>query len=265
MTAPWSPREKVGLKVWLAAGAVFAAPEIWASVDSDLPIPTLSGTVGHLERRWEIASLFVILVLVNALLHAVRIGSAIVSNRAEIRVAARVGAAIAPPAAPGMPVTVPVNANKHVVIEEGRSTRTSTPVYLGLDFTVAYFVFTLALVAAGFLIPLLIHSGHATDAEKQLSGEFGYGAMGVTFFLIPSVLAHFDKLVPFPSLFGTVIAIEQRAQIAAVVVAGCLAFLGLHLALYPYPSIISWFVNLEHLHNYCVNHAGELICQTNKK
>ncbi len=263
MTPPWTPREKIGLKVWLVAGGVFAAPEIWASVDSDLPIPTLSGTVGHLERRWEIASLFVILVLVNALLHAVRIGSATVSNRAEIRVAARVGVAIAPP--PGTPVTVPVNANKHIVIDDGRSTRTSTPAYLGSGFMVAYFVFTLALVAAGFLIPLLIHSGHATDAEKQLSGELGYGAMGVTFFLIPSVLAHFDKLVAFPSLFGTVLAIEQRAQIAAVVVAGCMAFLALHLALYPYPSIISWFVNLEHLHNYCVNHAGELICQGNRK
>ena len=264
MTGPWTQREKIGLKVWLVAGAVFAAPEIWASVDSDLPIPTLSGTVGHLERRWEIASLFVILVLVNALLHAVRIGSAIVSNRAEVRVAARLGAAIAPPP-PGTAVTVPVNANKHVVIDEGRSTRTSTPVYLGSGFTVAYFVFTLVLVAAGFLIPLLTHHGHATDAEKQLSGEFGYGAMGVAFFLIPSVLAHFDKLVAFPSLFGTVLAIEQRAQIAAVFVAGCLTFLALHLALYPYPSIISWFVNLEHLHNYCVNHASELICQTNRK
>ena len=66
-------------------------------------------------------------------------------------------------------------------------------------------------------------------------------------------------------LFGTVLAIEQRAQIVAVVVAGCLVFLSLHLAFYPYPSIIPWFVNLEHVHNYCVQHAGQLICQANKK
>jgi hypothetical protein len=30
-----------------------------------------------------------------------------------------------------------------------------------------------------------------------------------------------------------------------------MTFLLLHLVLYPYPSIISWFPDLKNLHNYC--------------
>src|SRR2546423_14300388 len=87
LTAPWFPRERIGYVVWAVAGAVFAVPEIWASRDGTLPFPTLSGTVGHLERRWEIVSLIVIVVIANALLHAVRIGSAGIARRAEEGVA----------------------------------------------------------------------------------------------------------------------------------------------------------------------------------
>ena len=261
--------EATGYGVWLVAGAVFAVPEIWASRDSDLPIPTLSGTVGHLERRWEIVSLFVILVIVNALLHGVRVGGAVIARRVEERAAQlehsrlRQGTAVAPPAAPSG--LVRVTDHKLVAVEAGRVTSKPYTTYMSWRAGLAYFVFTLALVAAGFLVPLWVHGGNATDAEKQLSGEFGYGAMGVAFFLVPGLLAYFGRLVLFPALFRTVLNLEQRAQIVAVIVAGCMTFLMLHLVLYPYPSIIPWFVDLEHLHNHCVKHATELICNAPKK
>jgi hypothetical protein len=70
----------------LVGGALFAVPEIWASVDSDLPIPTLSGTVGHLERRWEIISLLVIIVMVNVLLHVARVGAALLARQAGVAI-----------------------------------------------------------------------------------------------------------------------------------------------------------------------------------
>jgi hypothetical protein len=258
--------EATGYGVWLVAGAVFAVPEIWASRDSDLPIPTLSGTVGHLERRWEIVSLFVILVIVNALLHGVRVGGAVIARRVEERQLehSRLGEETA--GTPGPPAELVQVANhKLVAVDAGRVTSRPYTTYMTWRAALAYFVFTLALVAAGFLVPLWVHGGNATDAEKQLSGEFGYGAMGVAFFLIPGLLAYAGRLVLFPSLFRTVLNLEQRAQIVAVIVAGCMTFLMLHLVLYPYPSIIPWFVDLEHLHSHCVQHATELICNAPKK
>ena len=163
----------------------------------------------------------------------------------------------------GTAATIPLSRGRHVAVTEGRVTRTATPVYPG--WWVLYLPFTLIAVALGFLVPLWIHSWHASDAEKQLSGEFGYGAMALTFFLIPGLLAYLGVLVPFPSLFQAVINLEQRAQIVAVVVAGSMTFLMLHLVFYPYPSIIPWFQNLEHLHNYCAQHADQLLCHAPKK
>jgi hypothetical protein len=113
-----------GCYVWLVAGASFAVPEIWASADSGLPFPTLSGTVGHLERRCEIVSLVVIVVIVYAPMHAIRVGVAVIGSR------------------PGPP---------HV--RQGRITRTATP---SVSFAVwlAYFPVAIVTVAAGFLVPL---------------------------------------------------------------------------------------------------------------
>src|SRR5438477_10594905 len=99
-----------GYIVWAIAGAMFAVPEVWAASDGDLPFPTLSGTVGHLERRWEIASLVVIVVIANALLHAVRVG--IAERRAG--------------AERGDTDTVPFGGRKHVAVEQGRLTGTAS-------------------------------------------------------------------------------------------------------------------------------------------
>jgi hypothetical protein len=44
-----------------------------------------------------------------------------------------------------------------------------------------------------------------------------------------------------------------------------MAFLALHLVLYPYPSIIPWFQNLERLHDYCAQHPLAEICKSVKK
>ena len=248
MNPRWSVEAR-GYLVWVLAGAVFAVPEIWASADSDLPFPTLSGTVGHLERRWEVVSLVVIVVIANALLHGVRIGAAILSRCDQEDEAD--GTA-----------TFHLSGRRHVAITQGRVTLTSAPTVLST--WVMYGVVTLSAVALGFVIPLWVHGWTASDAEKQLAGEFGYGAMGIMFFAIPTLLSWRGVLVPFPSLFQTVLNLERRVPPFAVAVAGCMTFLMLHLVLYPYPSIIPWFQNLEHLHNYCVQQAGQLICHATK-
>jgi hypothetical protein len=260
--------EKRGYVVWLIGGAIFAVPEISASKDSDLPFPTLSGTVGHLERRWEIISLFVILIIVNALMHGVRLAAAIVARRAESQEAKRAGAPTEQFALSGgdlATVPLPLSYGKHIAIEHGRVIRTAEPTYPPNWWWAPSIVITVTAVALGFVIPLWVHGWHASDAEKQLAGEFGYGAMALTFFLIPGLLAYFRAiLVPFPGLFQAVLNLEARISIFAVAVAGCMTFLMLHLVLYPYPSLIPWFPNLEHLHNYCVQHGDELICTATK-
>jgi hypothetical protein len=235
-----------GYIVWGIAGAIFAVPEIWASADSDLSFPTLSGTVGHLERRFELASLAVIVVIANALLHAVRVG--IAERRAGDE--------------RGDTDTVAYGGTKHVAVEQGRVTRTASPAYPA--WWLLYFPVTLGAIVLGFLVPLLVHGGHATDAEKQLSGEFGYGAMGLMFFVIPTILAWGGVLVPFPGLFRSVLDLERLFPPLAVAVAGCMTFLMLHLVLYPYPSIIPWFQDVKNLHDYCSDHLAAAVCQSKK-
>ena len=250
-------REIVGYIVWSVALIVFAVPELWASKDSDLPFPTLSGTIGHLERRWDWSAIFVVFAIVYALIHAVRVGAAVVTHRRERRAADEQGETASPPVS-GRATTVKVDTRNHVVVDEGRVTLDPTPVYMGWF---GYFVFAGLIVVAGFLIPLAVYDWNISDAEKQLSGEAGYGAIGLAFFLIPALLAYKPgRLVPFPTIFRSFLDLEQRAQILAVVVAAGLTFLMLHLVFYPYPSVIPWFVDLEHLHNHCARQAGELVC-----
>jgi hypothetical protein len=251
-----------GYLVWTIGGAIFAVPEIWASRDSTLPFPTLSGTIGHLERRWEIVSLLVIIVIANALLHAVRLGFAAAAQLAEARA---VEAAGETPAAPSPTSTVPLRGGRYLALAQGRVTRTRTPKVVS-DWTwYLYAAVALGLIATGFLLPLAVHHGHSSPAERQLAGEFGYGAMALTFFLIPTLVAwRPGVLLPYPGLFQTVVNLEARLPIVAVVVAGCMTFLMLHLVFYPYPSIIPWFPNLENLHNYCLVHPHAQVCLPNK-
>lgn len=239
----WPKHELVGYAVWLVAGGSFAVPELWAALDSNLGFPTLSGTVGHLERRYEAFALPVVIIIVYAVLNSVRIGLPMI-------------------AAPS-PGVVEIKPGRHLDVAEGRVTSTATSAALKWwPFGVLYSLFTAIVLAAGFVIPWGIHDWHASDAEKQLGGEIGYGLMGIMFFVIPAIFARFNRLVPFPGLFATMLKLEARSSWVAVIVAGSMTFLMLHLAFYPYPSIIPWFVDLEDVHDMnCVQHFNELICR----
>jgi hypothetical protein len=60
-----------GHAVWAAVGVVIAVPEIWAAAAKP-PWPTISGTVGHLEARWNVVAVIVVAVLVLVAANAVR-------------------------------------------------------------------------------------------------------------------------------------------------------------------------------------------------
>src|SRR5436190_2529152 len=67
-----SAREARGYAVWLTAGVVVAIPELWAVFTNDVPWPTISGTIGHLEYEWSGTAVIVVVVLVFSALLTVR-------------------------------------------------------------------------------------------------------------------------------------------------------------------------------------------------
>jgi len=67
-----TPPVRRGYGLWLTVGAVIAIPEIWAAVARP-PWPTISGTVGHLELRWNFVAVIVVAVLVIVAAQAIRI------------------------------------------------------------------------------------------------------------------------------------------------------------------------------------------------
>jgi hypothetical protein len=67
-----TPPVRRGYGLWLTVGVVIAIPEIWAAVARP-PWPTMSGTVGHLELRWNFVAVIVVAVLVIVAAQAIRI------------------------------------------------------------------------------------------------------------------------------------------------------------------------------------------------
>jgi hypothetical protein len=61
---PTAPRERQGYIVWVPTAIAIAATEIAGAVDPDnIPWPTISHTVGHLEDRWHILALVVVALI----------------------------------------------------------------------------------------------------------------------------------------------------------------------------------------------------------
>jgi hypothetical protein len=115
-------REALGYLVWGAGLLVFAVPEIWAAADGHKPWPTLSDTVGTLERQHDWAAILVVAVLVFGAMHAVRV---------------KFGAQLAPLTPPGQATAATGEARPHnprrelLCTADGRLTRAEELDYLG--------------------------------------------------------------------------------------------------------------------------------------
>jgi hypothetical protein len=220
-------REAWGYAVWLIMGAVIAIPEVWAAAGGHVswiskpPWPTISGTVGHLEKRWSPVAVLVVLVIVVPTAHFLR------RAWASKAVAAEAVGQVA------RPTVEFVQADGRILgsTEGGRFTKkpedTSSEVPALLYFSVAA-----AVVAIGLIV-----------SEVLSENEWGrayviYGAIATFWVAIPSVLAYwYSTDVPFPTLFSTVADLERRLHFVALVLLGLLVVLLLHLALYPWPDI----------------------------
>lgn len=199
-----------GYIVWTLTGVVIAVPEIWAAVVGESGVwPTISGTVGYLEYWHDWVALIVVAVLVWAAFHAVRYRRA---------------------GKPGH-----ITSAGRFTLRSGDSQR------LRIDLTVAYYLLALASVIA---FPLWVSSARPDD--KYLLGETLYGLIAIFGVIVPAVVALFFKRdVPFATLFKTVQHLESKAREVALLFVAGIAILLVHLAFYPWPSVIR---DLQNLH-----------------
>jgi hypothetical protein len=229
-------REAFGYVVWGAALLVFAVPELWAALDGHKPWPTLSDTVGTIERNHDWSAIAVVAVLVFGVIHAVRV--TISAEQAPVPPPTAATASRAPPR--------PHNPQRRLLAtRDGRLTRAEELAYMGWW---KYFLVAAVVIASGYAVPRAVDPGN-----KQLIGESLYGAIALMLFVVPGWLAYrLGRFVPFPTLFQSFQDIEARAKWLAVVIAAGLTVLMIHLVFYPWTSILP---DLQHLHSYCNHHA----------
>ena len=201
-----TPPIRRGYGLWAAVGAVIAIPEIWAAVARP-PWPTISGTVGHLELRWNFVAVLVVAVLVIVAANAVRVpmtDTGKVVQQADGRVLGRT--------------------------ESGRLT-----LYPDRDVELpafAYLALALACVVAGSFIAA------ALSDNKWILGYVIYGLIAVFCILIPSILALTPaRNAPFAGAFATLADLQGRLHFVAVVLLAGLVILLIHLAFYPWPDV----------------------------
>jgi hypothetical protein len=88
--------------------------------------------------------------------------------------------------------------------------------------------------------------------DRYRLGEVMYGLIALFWMVIPAAYAYFGgKDVPFPTLFATIQALEQRVRVVAIVFAAGITVLLIHLALYPWPGVIP---DLQDLHTSYAHH-----------
>jgi hypothetical protein len=207
---PQNRREEAGYLVWGLTGAVIAIPELVAAADSKhVPWPTISGTIGYLEYWHTWIAVIVIGVLVWAVFHSVKYSSGVSGGKRT----------------PGGRIT--------------SGTASLTPIRTALSLL--YYVVGIGCTIAG---PLIVRSVRPHD--KYLLGEVLYASIAFFGLIIPGIIALiFRHDVPFPTLFWTIQKLEDRLRPLAIVIAAGITILLIHLALYPWPSVIP---DLQDLH-----------------
>jgi hypothetical protein len=200
------PSVRRGYGLWLTVGAVIAVPEIWAAAAKP-PWPTISGTVGHLETRWNFVAVIVVAVLVFVAAHALR---------------------------------MPVSEEGPLVRQKDGRALGRTP---GGRFTlypdqdaelpaVVYVVGAVGSVIGGSLIAA------GLSDNKWILGYVIYGLIAVSCVIIPSILALSPAPdAPFAGVFPTIADLQRRMHFVAIVLLAGLVILLIHLAFYPWPDV----------------------------
>jgi hypothetical protein len=201
-----TPPIRHGFGLWLAVGAVIAIPEIWAAAARP-PWPTISGTVGHLETRWNFVAVIVVAVLAIVAAHAIRIP--ITETGALVRQADGRALGRTP--------------DGRLTLYPEVAAELSTFGYLGV---------ALVCVIGGSFI------ASALSDNKWILGYVIYGLIAIFFIFVPSILALTPaRNAPFAGVFATLADLQRRLHFVAVVLLAGLVILLIHLAFYPWPDV----------------------------
>jgi len=198
-------REVWGYIVWGVVLAVILIPEIWAAATAQKVWPTISGTVGHLEYRWDWIGL---LVVGTAVWVAVSVASYPVGPR---HVLLREETAAQHRTACG-----------RATVREDEGVLPIVLVFVGA-----------ALVALASVLTAVLD-----PSDEFALGYVLYGTIALFCVGVPSVVAYvWARDVPFPTFFRTLANLERRAGYVSVLVLAGLGILVFHLALYPWPNV----------------------------
>lgn len=237
-------RRRFGYLVWLVALAFFFVPEALAAsgtVARHLPFTTLSGMVGHLEYLQPAVEIAVTALIIAALASILRVppkqtsGSWTEERRGN-----------EPHRTAGGRITF--KESDHAKRAAGDFDDGETPLWFALFSLVTALAIAAGTIAARKWWPdPAPHSGEANALFHP--GYVLYGSIGLLCFVVPSLYAFVaGKDAPFPTLFRTYAnALEwlrgrheggrSLAWIVSLVVVWGLAFLLIHLTLYPFPNI----------------------------
>jgi hypothetical protein len=199
------PREWWGYAVWGFVGALIAVSELWAAAGNPW-WPTISATVGHLERLWSPVKIIVVALIAAG---AVQV---LTNPPFRANYEQRPGRAL------------------RRRTENGRLTKSWANNQEMLPLAAGYFpaaVIAVAAAAAGAAI---------LGGDKFVVGYVLYGVMAIAFLIIPNVLAFFcAREVPFPTLLRTLEDLDSRLHSAVLIIVAGLVVLVIHLVAYPWP------------------------------
>ena len=169
-----------------------------ASVKNAFPWPTISSTVGHLEKRWDWVAVIVVGLITVVAFHAI--------------------------------------AYRNQQRERGRAYRRAGPdpglKPDGEDISWYNGLLVACIGVAAIVLAIVF------DASKFQLGYVIYGVIGFFGIVLPSILAFSaNRLVGFPTLFFTIDKLRHRLHSVAVVLVAGLTILAVHLAFYPWPDI----------------------------
>ena len=215
---PVGPLERRGYGFWGPVVALVLLIELLAalskSVKNAFPWPTISSTVGELEKRWDWVGVIVVGSIAVALFQAI----AYRDQRRESGRAYRRAAAVADPA----------------------DARPSANEWSWYNWILVLGLEALAMVLAVIFV----------DSEFA-RGCIIYGVLGSLGILLPGVLAFWtNRIVRFPTLFYTVGKLRHRVHLVAVVLVAGLSILAVHLAFYPWPDLVRESTSFAGLNAY---------------
>jgi hypothetical protein len=215
---PVGPIEMRGYGFWGPVVTLVLLIELLAALSNSFknafPWPTISSTVGELEKRWDWVGVIVVGLLAVGLFQAI----AYRDQRRSSGRAYRRNAEVSDPA-------------------EARPPGTQWPRY--------NWILVLGLEALAMVLAVIF-----VDSEFA-RGCIIYGVLGFFGILLPGLLAFWgNRIVRFPTLFFTVGKLRHRLHLVAVILVAGLSILALHLAFYPWPDLVRESASYAGLNSY---------------